>query len=130
MFTLDQIKAAHSKVKSGADFPQYIQDIISLGVKRYEAYVTDGHVSYHGADNYSTTSAAKYDALNVATQSNKEQFVADLKAHQQGMTDYVTFCADCARSGVEKWVVDTEGMTCIYYDKAGSELLVEEIPVP
>lgn len=28
MFTLDQIKAAHNKVKSGADFPAYIQDLI------------------------------------------------------------------------------------------------------
>lgn len=28
MFILDQIKAAHSKVKSGGDFPTYIQDLI------------------------------------------------------------------------------------------------------
>ncbi len=27
MFTVEQIKTAHSKVKSGADFPAYIQDI-------------------------------------------------------------------------------------------------------
>ena len=32
MFTIQQIKDAHSKVKSGADFPQYMQDIIALGV--------------------------------------------------------------------------------------------------
>lgn len=33
MFTIEQIKEAHSKVKSGADFPNYIQDLIILGVK-------------------------------------------------------------------------------------------------
>ena len=47
MFTAEQIKAAHSKVKSGADFPSYIQEIKALGVTHYEAYVTDGHIDYH-----------------------------------------------------------------------------------
>jgi hypothetical protein len=32
MFAVEQIKTAHSKVKSGADFPAYIQDIKKLGV--------------------------------------------------------------------------------------------------
>jgi len=27
MFTIEQIKAAHNKVNSGADFPQYVQTI-------------------------------------------------------------------------------------------------------
>ena len=52
MFTVEQIKAAHSKVKSGADFPAYIKEIKTLGVTHYEAYVTDGHINYHGANNY------------------------------------------------------------------------------
>ncbi len=45
MFTVEQIKTAHSKVKSGADFPAYIQDINKLGVASYETFVTDGHTS-------------------------------------------------------------------------------------
>lgn len=32
MFTLEQIKAAHSNVRSSADFPAYIQAIKNLGV--------------------------------------------------------------------------------------------------
>ena len=32
MFTLEQIKLAHSKVKSGADFPAYIKELKALGV--------------------------------------------------------------------------------------------------
>ncbi|MGF7024877.1 MULTISPECIES: DUF1398 domain-containing protein [Sphingobacterium] len=31
MFTIEQIEAAHSNVKSGADFPAYIRDIKKLG---------------------------------------------------------------------------------------------------
>jgi len=43
MFTTEQIKAAHGKIKSGADFPSYINEIRGLGVTHYEAYVTVGH---------------------------------------------------------------------------------------
>jgi hypothetical protein len=32
MFTIEQIKQAHNKVKSGADFPKYIQEIKKLGM--------------------------------------------------------------------------------------------------
>lgn len=50
MFTLEQIKEAHSKVKSGADFPAYIQDMKELGVQLYTHYVADGHIVYKGAN--------------------------------------------------------------------------------
>lgn len=33
MFTVQQIEDAHSKVKTGAEFPNYIQEIKSFGVK-------------------------------------------------------------------------------------------------
>lgn len=128
MFTTDQIKAAHSKVKSGKDFPNYIQDIKKLGVSYYEVSVTDGHTDYYGENEYKTSSPAKYNPLLIADDSDIEQFKADIKAHQQGKTDYPTFCNDCAKSGIEKWVVDINNMTCIYYDKAGNEVLVEQIP--
>lgn len=128
MFTTEQIKAAHSKVKSGADFPAYIQDIKKLGVTIYETFVTDGHTDYYGANDYKTSSVAKYDTLTIAQVSNIEEFKTDIKAHQQGKTDYPTFCNDCAKSGIEKWAVCMEKMTCTYYNKVGNEILVEQIP--
>lgn len=128
MFTIQQIKEAHSKVKSGSDFPHYIQDIIKLGVKKYELFVSDGHAVYYGSDGYQTQSDEKYPALLIADQSDKVQFQKDLKEHQQGKTDYMTFCNTGAELGVEKWVVDMGQMTCTYYDKAGNELLAETIP--
>ncbi len=128
MFTVEQIKSAHSKVKSGADFPSYIQDLIKLGVVFYESYVADGHTDYYGNDDFKTSTSANYNQLKIADQSNLEQFRFDLKAHQQGKTDYSTFCSDCAKSGVEKWTVSLVKMTCTYFDKAGNELLVELIP--
>ena len=83
MFTVEQIKTAHHKVKSGADFPAYIQDIKKLGVTYYETFVTDGHTDYYGANDYKTSSVAIYEALRIAQVSNIELFRADIKAHQQ-----------------------------------------------
>lgn len=128
MFTIDQIKAAHSKVKSGADFPAYIRDLKQLGVTAYDTFVTDGHTDYFGSNNYQTASPGKYGPLTIADTSNKEEFIRLLKLHQQGGSDYLTFCQHCAETGVHKWIVRIDAMTCTYYDKNGEELLVEQVP--
>lgn len=128
MFTIAHIQAAHSKVRSGADFPAYIREIKALGVTAYETFVSDGHTDYYGQNDYRVHAPAKYTPLKIASTCNNEQFKADLKAHQQGKTDYQTFIHDCARSGVEKWIVGMEKMTCTYYDTAGNEMLAELIP--
>ncbi len=128
MFTIEEIKKAHSQVKSGADFPAYIQAIKRLGVVSYEAFVSDGHIDYCGAEGYRATAAAKYETLSIAQTTDSEQFKALLQAHQQGKTDYLTFCKDCAKTGIEKWVVCLQTMTCTYFDHTGTEILVEKIP--
>jgi len=128
MFTVEQIKAAHSKVKSGADFPSYIKDIKELGVTHYEAYVSDGHIDYHGANEHTAKVPAKYDPLVIAHASKDEEFKAELLAHQQGKTSFLTFIQMCATFGIEKWTISMEKMTCTYYNKAGNEVLVEQIP--
>lgn len=124
MFTIDQIKAAHSKVKSGADFPKYIQELRGLGVRRYVNYVVDGHTEY----NDSVWSEAKYEKKNIADTGNKEKLEAALKLHQSGGSSYATFCSQAAESGVCTWVVDIEAMTCTYVDVNNIEMIVEEIP--
>lgn len=128
MFTIKQIKDAHSKVKSGADFPKYMQDIIALGVTSFETFVFDNHTDYSGKDNFKISSEGRSEKLLIATESNIEQFKKDIKLHQQGETDYPTFLKDCAKSGVERWIVVMDKMTCSYYDKEGNEMLVETIP--
>lgn len=128
MFTVEQIQAAHLKVKSGADFPNYIQDLIKLGVSSFETFVNDSHSVYFGNTDFKTQSEAQYSDLTIAPTSDKKQFVFDLKSHQKGETDYMTFCKDCAKSGIEKWIVKMDDITCTYFDKAGNEILVEVIP--
>ena|SRR5690606_15497998 len=128
MFTIEQIEQAHEKVKSGADFPKYIQEIKELGVIGFVTWVKDSRTEYLGENNFTTNSKPKYDELIISGNSDKENFQTQLKKHQQGETDYFTFCKDCAKTGIEKWVVRLDEMTCIYYDKVGNEILVEQIP--
>jgi len=128
MFTVDQIKAAHSKVKSGANFPKYIQELKILGVRAYETWVKDGHTGYFGANENRTSSKPMYEEIDIAGLTDKTKFQHYLKIHQQGETDYLTFCRHCAETGIEKWFVCLDEMTCTYYDKAGNEILVEQIP--
>ncbi len=128
MFTLEQIKQAHSQVKSGADFPRYIQDIKTLWVVFYEVYLRDGQVEYWGVDNFRVSTSTGCDPLAISPILDIEQFKSDLKNHQNGNTDYKTFCDDCAKSGIEKWRVTMDTMTCTYYDSHKNEVLIEKIP--
>lgn len=128
MFTIEEIKAAHAQVKSGADFPTYIQAIKALGVTYYETFVSDSHTLYYGEEAYTQSSGPKYSPLAISDEVNLGEFRAALLNHQRGGTDYRQFCQDCADNGVDKWAVSLSAMTCTYFDKKGNELLVEEIP--
>ena len=108
MFTLEQIESAHRKVKSGADFPSYISEIKNLGVTSYETFVSDGRTDFFGLNNFKTSLPSKYIVLKIAEVCNALQFKSDLLAHQQGKTDYLSFCNDIAKSGIEKWMVRIE----------------------
>jgi uncharacterized protein YbcV (DUF1398 family) len=128
MFTLSQIKEAHSKVKSGADFPAYIQDLIALGVQGYEIFVNDGHEEYFGVDNYRVAASKTYDSIVIAPFANKERFIEFLVMHQDGQTDYLTFCNHAAQCGIAKWSVNIIEMTCTYFDTTDTAILIEKIP--
>lgn len=128
MFTVKEIQEAHAKVKSGADFPKYIQEIKKMGVTGFETWVKDSHTNYLGNNDFSVQSNPKYDDLTISDDLNKEEFARLLKIHQQGETDYFTFCNHCAETGVEKWIVDLDALTCTYYDKKGDLVLTEQIP--
>ena len=106
MFTVEQIKKAHSNVKTGADFPNYIQDLIQLGVLRFETFVFDSHSDYYGADGFKTSSEGKYEAIAISDDLNIETFKKKLKEHQQGKTDYMGFIESCAKNGIFKWIMD------------------------
>ena len=128
MFTIAQIKEAHSKVKSGEDFPAYIQDLIALGVLGYDTFVNDGHVEYFGVDNFRVAQTDTYESIAIAPLANKERFIEFLVMHQGGQTDYLTFCHHAAQCGIAKWSVNIIEMRCTYYDLSDAAILIEKIP--
>lgn len=128
MFTIAQIKEAHSKVKSGADFPAYIQNLIELGVQGYDTFVNDGHVEYFGSNNFRVASTETYESITVAPSANKERFIEFLVMHQDGQTDYLTFCHHAAQCGIAKWSVNIIEMTCTYFDRSEAAIIIEKIP--
>ena len=129
-FTIEQIRSAHAKVKSGADFPNYIQELKILGVLRYEHFVTDGRIIYVGLQNYTISAEAKWENRMITKLSDNEQLKSILKIHQAGGTDYLTFCKQALETGVEKWVVNLNEMTCTYYDQNEKNMLTERINIP
>ena len=128
MFTLQQLKAAHSKVKTGADFPYYVQEIKALGLIAYEFMVTDGSVVYYGENGHQVTAGAIYEPLKINVNPSADELRHTIAIHQQGKTDFITFCKQAANAGVEKWVIDTRKMLCTYQDNAGNDLVAEPIP--
>ena len=73
-----------SKTLTVKFFPAYIKEIKSFGVTHYEAYVTDGHIDCHGANDHTAKVPAKYAPLAIAENSRNEEFKEELIAHQQG----------------------------------------------
>lgn len=128
MFTLEEIKQAHDKVQTATDFTNYIQDLIDLGVKGYDTFVNDGRVAYYGDNDYAVSTDKKYDEIKIASTANKERFIEFLVMHQDGQTDYFTFCQQAAQSGIAKWRVDIIEMTCTYLDITGEPIIIEKIP--
>lgn len=130
LFTIEQIRVAHAKVKSGADFPSYVQEMKGLGVTSYQHYLSDGHIRYHGKDGFVLSADAKWPLVKIAEAGNEENLKHALAIHQQGQTDYLTFCRQAAEAGVAYWTVDMQAMSCVYYDMAAHKILVEPIPEP
>ena len=122
------MKAAHAKVKTGADFPRYVQEIKQLGLIRYELLVTNGSVIYYGANGYRVEREGGYAPLTIAERASAVALRAAIAIHQQGQTDFLTFCRQAADAGVEKWEIDTQRMLCTYYSLDGIASVEEPIP--
>ena len=128
MFTVQQIKAAHSKVKTGADFPRYVQEIKAFGLIKYDYMVADGRTIYHGADGFQVEAPPIYLLKKINIVPSVEGMERDIKNHQQGRSDFLTICQQAADNGVHRWEVNTQTMMCSYYDITGNRMIAEPIP--
>ncbi len=99
----------------------------ALGVERYDSYLADGHSEYFGQGGQRVVSPPVHEAFPVAETGQRETFLEHLRRHEQRQTTYLEMSRGLAQSGIVKWTVDTGRMTMTFYDKAGGEMLVEQI---
>jgi uncharacterized protein YbcV (DUF1398 family) len=129
MFTLEQIKEAYDKVQTEADFAIYIQELIDLGIKGYDTFITDGRVVYYGDTDYEVSTDKKYEQLFVTATANKERFIESLVMYEGGQTNYYTFCQQASQCGIAKCRIDIIEMTSTYLTPEGDPIVIEKIPV-
>ena len=127
MFTIEQLNDVHGRLGSAKMFAEYVRALKALGVERYESYLADGHSEYVGQGGHKVVSPPVHEMLPVAETGQRETFLDHLRRHERGETTYVEMSRGLAESGIEKWAVDTGRMTMTFSDKAGREMLVEQI---
>ena len=127
MFTIEQIDDLHAGLGSARTLPEYVRALKALGVERYDSYLADGHSEYFGPGGQRVVSPPVHEVLPVAETGQRETFLQHLRRHERRETTYLEMSRGLAQSGIEKWAVDTSRMTMTFYDKAGREMLVEQI---
>ena len=127
MFTLEQINELHDRLGNMETLNLYLQALNAIGVEQFDSFITDGHSEFFGKDGQKVVSPPAHETLTVANRSQREKFMEHLDRHLQGKTSYLEMSKGLAESGVAKWTFDTNRMTATYYDKAGNEMLVEEV---
>ena len=127
MFTLEQINDIHHHLGNAETLSQYLEALKNIGVDKCDSFLTDGHSEYFGKGGHKVVSPPVHEKLSIADASNRESFLNHLDLHNQGKTNYLEMSKGLADSGIEKWTFDTNKMTITYYDKDGTEILVEAI---
>ena len=127
MFTIEEVNQLHDRLGSARTFAEYVRALKALGIERYDSYLAEGHSEYFGQGSHRIVSPAVHEVLSVAETGQRETFVEHLRRHEQRQTTYLEMSRGLAQSGIEKWTVDTSRMTMTFYDKAGTEMLVEWI---
>ncbi len=127
MFTIEQINAIHGRLGSAKTLAEYVRALKALGVERYDSYLADGHSEYFGQNGQSVVSPPVHEVFPVAATSRRDTFLQHLGRHERHETTYLEMSMGLAQSGIEKWSVNTGRMTMAFYDKAGTEMLFEQI---
>jgi uncharacterized protein YbcV (DUF1398 family) len=122
MFTLEQVNEIHDELGKALTLAAYLRALRAIGVEKSESFITDGHTVHHGKDGHTVVTPPAHEVFTIAETSNRERFLECLEE-----TNYQKMSKGLADSGVEKWTFDTHDLTIIYYDKAGNELLKEDI---
>ncbi|MCE5113432.1 DUF1398 domain-containing protein [Staphylococcus aureus] len=126
-FTLSEIQQAHQQY-TGVDFPKLFKEFKDMGMTYNIVNIKDGTATYvHQSEDDIVTSSVKSNHP-VAPSSNQSIVQDVLTRHQQGQTDFETFCDEMAEAGIYKWHIDIQAGTCTYIDLKEQAIISELIP--
>ncbi|AXF84866.1 hypothetical protein DTO96_100577 [Ephemeroptericola cinctiostellae] len=117
-FTLKNIQSIFNKHVEKAKFSSAINELKKINASHLELSVADGHETFFSRAGKQLTSQAKYSAIAVSEQVDLEALKEAIKARNSGMIDFKTFCQQAAKSGVNYWQVQVEGLSCTYFSLA------------
>ncbi|HHC8778508.1 TPA: DUF1398 domain-containing protein [Staphylococcus aureus] len=126
-FKLSAIQQAHQQF-TGVDFPKLFKAFKDMGMTYNIVNIQDGTATYvHQSEDDIVTSSVK--SNHPAAPSSNQSIVQDvLTRHQQGQTDFETFCDEMAQAGIYKWHIDIQAGTCTYIDLQEQAIISELIP--
>ncbi|HCY7997479.1 TPA: DUF1398 family protein [Staphylococcus aureus] len=126
-FKLSAIQQAHQQF-TGVDFPKLFKAFKDMGMTYNTVNIQDGTATYvHQSEDDIVTSSVKSNHP-VAPSSNQSIVQDVLTRHQQGQTDFETFCDEMAQAGIYKWHIDIQAGTCTYIDLQEQAIISELIP--
>ncbi|HCY8516661.1 TPA: DUF1398 family protein [Staphylococcus aureus] len=126
-FKLSAIQQAHQQF-TGVDFPKLFKAFKDMGMTYNIVNIQDGTATYvHQSEDDIVTSSVKSNHP-VAPSSNQSIVQDVLTRHQQGQTDFETFCDEMAQAGIYKWHIDIQAGTCTYIDLQEQAIISEVIP--
>ena len=126
-FKLSAIQQAHQQF-TGVDFPKLFKAFKVMGMTYNIVNIQDGTATYvHQSEDDIVTSSVKSNHP-VAPSSNQSIVQDVLTRHQQGQTDFETFCDEMAQAGIYKWHIDIQAGTCTYIDLQEQAIISELIP--
>ncbi|EFB45439.1 hypothetical protein SARG_00484 [Staphylococcus aureus subsp. aureus C101] len=126
-FKLSAIQQAHQQF-TGVDFPKLFKAFKDMGMTYNIVNIQDGTATYvHQSEDDIVTSSVK--SNHPVVPSSNQSIVQDvLTRHQQGQTDFETFCDEMAQAGIYKWHIDIQAGTCTYIDLQEQAIISELIP--
>lgn len=126
-FSLSAIEQAHQQY-TGVDFPKLFTAFKDMGMTYNTVNIQQGIATYiHPTEQDIITESVKTrfeikDSADIATVQDV------LTRHQQGQTDFPTFCDEMAQAGIYKWLIDINQGTCTYLDLQDHPIISEQIP--
>lgn len=126
-FSIASIREAH-KLYTGPDFPKLINVFKSMGMVTNIFNLETGVVTYMNRVGDRLEDVGIQVDFCIGESATYESALLALQRNQKGESDFYTFCNEIAKAGIYKWLINLEKMTCGYYDKSESLIILENIP--